>query len=300
MDTRLLRSYLAVARSGSFTRAAAELGFTQSTVTSHVQKLEQQLGSLLLDRLPGSVVVTELGARVTAHAEEVLAAEQRLRSVAKGDGVRPSGTVRVMAPETLCTYWLPVAITAVRTAEPAVQVWVSPGGIDEAIDSTRRGTIDLAVTMELHAPPTDLQLTPLGSQPLVFLQSSSTGPATARGEAASWAELAQQDALLLEEGCGYSDHVADQLAATGRPPGRRSRFGSVEAIKRCVDIDLGWTVLPRLAVAAEIRSGTLSVLEGPHLPDCEVHALSHPRRYHGPAATTVLDALRRSWPPAPA
>lgn len=300
MDTRLLRSYLAVARSGSFTHAAAELGFTQSTVTSHVQKLERQLGVLLLDRLPGSVMVTDLGAQLNSHAEDVLAAEECLLAASKADG-RPSGTVRVMAPETLCTYWLPQIITTVRRAEPEVQIWVTPGGVDDAIDSVRRGVVDLAVTMELRGPPTDLKLARLGTQSLVFLRSGKSADlSVVSGQAASWAELAEQDALLLEEGCGYSDHVADQLVATGRRQGRRSRFGSVEAVKRCVDVDLGWTVLPRLAVASEIRSGVLNAAEGPQLPDCEVHVVSHPRRYQSPAETVVLDALRRSWPPAPA
>ncbi|MHA6629079.1 LysR family transcriptional regulator [Pseudonocardia sichuanensis] len=293
MDTRLLRSFLAVARSGSFTSAAGELGYTQSTVTSHVQKLEQQLRSRLLDRLPGGVVTTEAGARLVVPAEEVLDAEDRLRAAVSAGDERPSGTVRVMAPETLCTYWLPRVIRTVIDEEPDVRIWLAPGSFVDAVDAVRRGAIDVAVVMEPRTPQTDMTLTPIGRQALVFLDRAD--PTAGSGPEATWAELAQRDVLLIEEGCGFSDHVTEQLDLTGCSRGRRSRFGSVEAVKRCVGAGLGWTVLPTIAVGSEIEAGTLTVLDGPALVDCAVQAVTHPRRYRSPATRVVLDELRRSW-----
>lgn len=287
-----MRSFLAVAQLGSFTDAALELGYTQSTVTGHVQKLERQLGSRLLDRLPAGVVVTEIGARLIEHVEEVLAAEDRLRAISQGRASRPSGTVRVVAPESLCTYRLPAIIGAVRAREPDVQVWLSPGGLGGSLDAVRRGTADLALTLEPRAPVTDLAMEKVGVEPLIFLDR---GP-RADG-AVTWAELAGRDALLIEEGCGYSDDVADHLAATGAGPGRRSRFGSVEAIKRCVAVGLGWTVLPAISAESEVRSGELSVIDGPALPHCDIHVVTHPRRHPSPALDVVLAEIRRAWTP---
>ncbi|WP_280387196.1 LysR family transcriptional regulator [Nocardia wallacei] len=290
MDTRLLRSFLAVARSGSFTEAALQLGFTQSTVTGHVQKLERQLGDRLLDRLSSGVVVTELGARLIAHAEEVLAAEDRLRALSGPTGARPSGTVRLIAPESLCTYRLPAVIAAVRDTEPDVQIWIGPGGIGDALDAVRRGTADLALTMEPRTPATDLALEKIGTEPLLLLDHGAR-----TGDSATWADLARRDALLIEEGCGYSDDVAEQLAATGATPGRRSRFGSIEAIKRCAAVGLGWTALPAVSAEAEIRSGELHPIPGPHLPACDIHMALHPRRHPSPALEVVRTELRRTW-----
>lgn len=297
MDTRLVQSFLAVAQSGSFTDAAAELGYTQSTVTAHVQKLERQLGSRLLDRLPGGVVVTEVGVTVLEHAEALLMAEARLRAASSPPERRLSGTVRLMAPETLCTYWLPTVVRSVQRTEPDVQIWVSPGGVRDALDSVRRGAVDLAVTMEPLALSTDMDLERIGSQSLVLLdQADPAATGSTREQSVSWAELAQRDGLLIEEGCGYSDYIADQLASTGVAPGRRSRFGSVEAIKRCVAVGLGWTALPRIAVESELRSGTLRALKGPSLIDCDIHVVSHPRRHRSAAAQVVFDELHRIRP----
>ncbi|MBZ2195206.1 LysR family transcriptional regulator [Occultella gossypii] len=300
MDTRLLRTFLTVARTGSFTAAADELNFTQSTVTAHVQRLERLLGSPVLDRLPGRVTVTAVGAEVIGPAEDLLAAQERIQ--AAGGERSAAGTVRLMAPETLCTYWLPDVIGALRRTAPEVQIWVSAGGSHDGLEAVGSGAVDLAVTLEPRAPVTDLALTRLGSQPLVFVDrphpDAASAPSLVPGPA-TWPDLADRDALLLEEGCGYGDLVADRLAATGRRRGRRARFGSVETIKRCVGVGLGWTALPRLSVEAEVGTGELAVLAGPDLPDCEVHVASHPRRYRSPATLLVLSELERSWPRPP-
>ncbi|MDV3127181.1 LysR family transcriptional regulator [Mycobacterium sp. 21AC1] len=290
MDTRLLRSFLSVAHAGSFTEAALELGFTQSTVTSHVQKLERQMGRRVLDRLPHGVQTTDLGSRLVPLAEAMLATEDRIRALPVERTQRPAGTVRVMAPESLCTYRLPAIVSAVRAVEPLVQVWVSPGGIGMSLDAVSRATVDIALTMEPRLPPTNLTVERLGAEPLVFLEQPTIGTAEA-----TWSDLARRDVLLVEEGCGYSDVVSDRLAATGSATGRCSRFGSIEAIKRCVAAGLGWTTLPALATDAELRDGTLQVIAGPHLPACEVFALTHPRRHLGPATGVVLTEIRKAW-----
>ncbi|MGV9797016.1 LysR family transcriptional regulator [Mycobacterium sp. NPDC003449] len=290
MDTRLLRSFLTVVHAGSFTAAAMELGFTQSTVTSHVQKLERQLGGRVLDRLQDGVRTTDLGSRLLPLAEAMLATQDRIHALPIERSQRPAGTVRVMAPESLCTYRLPAIISAVRAVEPLVQVWVSPGGIAAALDAVNRATVDIALTMEPALPPTNLTAERLGAEPLVFLERATAGT----GEV-TWSDLARRDVLLVEEGCGYSDVVSDRLAATGSATGRCSRFGSIEAIKRCVAAGLGWTTLPALAIDAELRDGTLQVIDGPQLPACDVVALTHPRRHLGPATGVVLAEIRSAW-----
>ncbi|MEU4315753.1 LysR family transcriptional regulator [Nocardia sp. NPDC024068] len=291
MDTRILRSFLAVARTGSFTTAALDLGYTQSTVTGHIHRLEQQLGRRLLDRLPSGAVVTDIGARLIEHAEDILDAEHRLHDATRGS-TRPTGTVRIVAPESLCTYRLPAIISALRIREPGIQIWVGPAGLGEATEAVRRGSAELGLIMEPRAPVTELGAERIGAEPLLLLDHPDRS-----GTPATWDDLAARDALLIEEGCGYSDEVAARLAATGVRPGRRSRFGSVEAIKRCVVSELGWTALPTVTVESEIRAGVLGVLRGPELPPCEIRVLTHPRRLPGPATLAVLARLRTHWSP---
>ncbi len=115
----------------------------------------------------------------------------------------------------------------------------------------------------------------------------------------TWAQLAQQDVLLLEDGCSYSDDVARHLLAAGQPDSRRTRFGSVEAVKRCTAAGLGWTVLPSVTAAAELRAGALTALPGPLPPQPVVHLATHPNRTPSTATRFVLDHLRTLWQPVP-
>ena len=80
MDTALLKTFVTVARARSFTAAARELGYVQSTVTGHIQALEQRLGSRLFDRLPAGAVLTAAGERLMPSAEQMLALESRMRA----------------------------------------------------------------------------------------------------------------------------------------------------------------------------------------------------------------------------
>ena len=95
MDTALLETFVAVARARSFTAAARELGYVQSTVTGHIQALEQRLGGRLVDRLPSGAVLTGAGQRLMPYAEQLLALESRMRAeVAAGARRRRSGASR--------------------------------------------------------------------------------------------------------------------------------------------------------------------------------------------------------------
>lgn len=60
-------------------------------------------------------------------------------------------------------------------------------------------------------------------------------------------------------------------------------------------VGLGWAALPAVTVDAEVRSGDLTLLDGPALPDCDVRVITHPRRHHDPAVHEVITQIRRAW-----
>jgi len=118
METDLLRSFRAVVRTRSFTAAAAELGYVQSTVTAHVQTLERLVGIRLLDRLPAGAVPTGAGRRLVPYADDVLTLEQRILVDVPAQPGHLSGVVRLAAPESLCAYQLPDLIAVLRDRPP--------------------------------------------------------------------------------------------------------------------------------------------------------------------------------------
>ncbi|SFD62111.1 LysR family transcriptional regulator [Streptomyces aidingensis] len=325
MDTRLLRTFLTLARTENFTGAAAELHLAQSTVTVQLRALERELGVRLVDRLPRGARLTSAGRRLLAEAEGVLEAEARLRAVAAeaagegGQGGAVAGRVVLAAGETLCSARLPGVVAALRRTHPGVELHLYPAGTAAAVEGLRAGRLDLALLLEETAdlpgapaggaPGAGLAAELIGHEPLALvgapdhpLAAAGRGRKAGADEAggaggAGWAELAAEDFFLHEQGCSYSDRLARELLAVPGARPRLTRFGSIEAARSCVAAGLGLTVLPRVCVAGALRAGTLAEIAGPPLPDVPVQLVRHARRWASPAVRTVTARLIRHFSP---
>lgn len=301
MDTRLLRTFATVARTGNLTAAAEHLHLVQSTVTAQVQALEKELGLRLLDRLPRGVVLTGAGREVLAQAEAVLEAESRLRAVAAsagGAGGRVTGRVVLAAGETLVSARLPGVIAALRRSHPGIEVDLRTMGTATAVAALRTGELDLALLLEDEAAFRDVACTPLAREPLVLVCSPDHPAARgAAGSPAGWADLAREDYFLHEQGCSYSDRFIERLltAAEGAPP-RITRFGSLEAARSCVAAGLGLSLLAHANVSDALAAGRLTQVPGPHFPDVTVQLARHRRRWLSPAASALTTELPHHFP----
>ncbi|WP_189132283.1 LysR family transcriptional regulator [Wenjunlia tyrosinilytica] len=296
MDTRLLRTFAALARTGSFTAAAAELHLAQSTVTVHIKSLERELGTRLFDRLPTGALITDGGRRLLERAEGVLDAETRLREAAAATGkgaVR--GRVVVGAAESLCSTRLPGVVTALRRTHPEVEVSLFAAGTAKAVEGLRSGRLDMALLLEEEADFTDVAAEPVAREPLVLV-CAPDHPMAVRKSAADWPELAQESFFLLEQGCSYSDELERRLLAVPGARPRLTRFGSVDAARSCVAAGLGLTLLPRTTVDEALGQGRLAVAAAPPFPDVRVWLARHRRRWVPPAAAAVVEELARHFP----
>ncbi|GAB2593676.1 LysR family transcriptional regulator [Streptomyces capparidis] len=294
MDTRLLHTFAALARTGSFTATATELHLAQSTVTTHIRTLERDLGTRLFDRLPTGAAPTEEGRRLLERAEEVLTAVAALREAAAPGGA-VAGRVVLAAGESLCSARLPAVVAALRREEPEVDVSLHPASTAAAVDALRAGRADLALLLEPEADLPDIAVTEIAHEPLVFVAAPGH-PLAAPGAVADWADLARESFFLHEQGCSYSDRLAGTLLALPAGPPRLTRFGSIEAARSCVAAGLGLTLLPRATVEEQLRTGRLAVVAGPPVPDVPVLLARHRRRWVSRAARAVAEELLRGFP----
>ncbi|PZF96020.1 LysR family transcriptional regulator [Micromonospora deserti] len=290
MDTRLLRTFLAVARTESFTAAAGVLKLSQSTVTVQIKSLERELGTRLFDRMARGAQVTAAGRRLLAQAADVLEAESRLRAAAAGD-TDPAGIVVVGAAESLCASRLPHVVGALRETHKSIDMHLFPAGTGPALEGLRAGRLDVALLLEDTVEVADMTASPVGREPLVLV-SSVGHPLATSGQPVTWEDLARESFLLHEEGCSYSDRVARELLAVPGARPRLTRFGSIEAARSCVAAGLGLSVLPLANVDSVLRDGSLAVVAGPRIPDATVQLVRHRGRSTSPAVQAVIDALR--------
>ncbi|WP_052850548.1 LysR family transcriptional regulator [Streptomyces avicenniae] len=293
MDTRLLRTFTALARTENFTTAASELHLSQSTVTVHIRTLEKELGTRLFDRLPRGARLTSAGRRLLTDAEDVLAAETRLRAAA-AEGGPAAGRVVIGAGETLCSARLPGVVAALRGSHPGIDVHLYAAGTAGGVEGLRAGRLDLALLLEEHVAHADLTAERIGAEPLVLVGAPGH-PLTEGRRPATWQELGAEPFFLHEQGCSYSDRLARRLLALPGGPPRMTRFGSIEAARSCVAAGLGLTLLPRVCVEGGLRDGSLAVVAGPPVAAVPVQVVRHRGRWVSPAVRAVLDELRRGF-----
>lgn len=290
MDLRQLTIFRAVAKHLNFTRAAASLNYVQSNVTTQIHVLEEELGVPLFDRLGKQVVLTDAGLHLLGYAERLLDLAEEAQSVISS-GMEPQGTLKIGASETLCTYRLPALLGAFRTQYPRVHLIFRPSPITELRRLVHEGVIDVAFVLEDIDRESGLADEPLACESAWLL--AAPGHPLVGQKQVTPADMAKADLLLIEAGCCYRDLFERILNKSGVSPATIMEFGSVEAVKQCVMIGLGLTVLPSFAVASEVSQGRLCKLPwaGPEL-DMVTHVVWHKDKWLSPALNAFLVLTR--------
>jgi DNA-binding transcriptional LysR family regulator len=250
-----LRAFAAVARRGSFSRAAEELAISQPAVSKHVSDLEAALGTRLLIRQPRGARLTEAGeflAGYLSRAEALLAqAAAGMASIANAD----SGTVRVAASGTPGVYLLPKALAAFSASRSKVDLQVSIGTSAQAMEAVRNHRAELGVVGGATGAR-DLDVEPVIEDEVIVVGPPSLGRRhlTAR-------ELEREMWISREEGSATRLAVEAAMANLGLRPTRRMTLPDWEMIKIAVTAGAGVAAISRFAVEHELADGRLVLVD---------------------------------------
>src|SRR5438309_838867 len=150
VEAQLLRTFVAVARLGSFSAAASELGYTQAAVSQQIAALENDLKTQLLNRRP--VTTTEAGARLLEHAEPILLRLDAARADVMRMTKTPPATLLVgVTPLAGASSALGTALSDLRHRVPRLDIAVHTRNRQEIATAIARGELDLALTDGLIA-----------------------------------------------------------------------------------------------------------------------------------------------------
>ncbi|MFG2870646.1 LysR family transcriptional regulator [Streptomyces sp. NPDC048338] len=255
MELRLLVTFEKVAAVLSFTRAAAELKYAQSSVTSQIRSLESSLGVELFERLGSRIRLTEAGERLLPYARRIIELTEEARA-AVTEAEEPAGTIAVGTMESLTSYRLPPLLELFHHRYPQIRLTLRPTLGDETRQALRQGTYDLGFLMEPETEHDGLESEVLAAEPLVLV-ASRRHPLAGRTGLTS-ADLAAAQLVGTEPGCPYRDLFERELRHWAPP---FMEFGTIEATKRGVTGGLGIALLPRIAVGEELASGALVALD---------------------------------------
>ena len=144
METKKWEALLAAVELGSFTRAAARLGATQSGLTHMMNGLEREVGFPLLLRDRYGVRLTAAGERLLPAIRELVEANRRLEGQIAAQGSLKRESVRVAAYSSICMHWLPTIVQQFRWEFPDVSVDIRMGSVDEMYRWIREDKVDLS------------------------------------------------------------------------------------------------------------------------------------------------------------
>ncbi|WP_420137010.1 LysR family transcriptional regulator [Sphingomonas sp.] len=251
LNWALLRSFLAVAETGSLSAAAAQIGTTQPTLSRHMRELELLLGMPLFHRSVQGLEPTEAALGLIDDARAMGEAAQALARKAQGRSQRLTGTVRISASVVVANLILPPILRALREAEPNIQLELVAS--DMAQNLLRRDA-DIAVRM---FDPTQKALIArrLGDTPLGFFATRSF--LDRHGPIESTQALIQRGIL----GFDRSDAIVKAFAAQGHPVTRE------DFPIRCDDQMVYWNLL--MAGAGIGIAQILLARRHPHLVQIE-------------------------------
>lgn len=293
MNLAELHSFAMVARHGSFSRAARELGLTQPGVSRQVQRLERELGVELLHRRHGEVVLTDAGEHVLAYSEEVLERHRRLLDDLHGEIANLSGTLRIAASTTPGELLVPDIVAAFTARHPAVSPQIFITDSVEVITELRERHWHVGFT-GARLPDPVLRYDVVAQDEIV-LAVPAQHPFASRGEIALH-ELEGQPVLEREPGSGTLRSVRDELAKHGLslPQYRVAMvLGTTQAIVLAVEKGHGVGWVSSLALARHPASGIAQVRIADTPLIRSLYLVTEPQRLLPPMVNAFVDWVRQ-------
>lgn len=257
MEIRHFITFIKVVEFGSFTNAADSLGYTQSTITSHIQALELHIGSPLFDRMGRKIKLTDAGKKVLSYAEELLNTYEKIESISI-DGEVPSGEIRIAAPESLTIYRMEPILRAYREKYPHVRIKLMNATCGDNRKALLDGKADIAFLMRPVLQDVDLVSYTLQHEPVVLVGNQRCTLDEIGTEIEG--QVLNECLITNEMECSYREVFEEYLRSQGKFFSYTMELWSTEAIKRCVMSGLGVAFLPLMTVNNEINEEMLKVI----------------------------------------
>ncbi|MDO5532912.1 LysR family transcriptional regulator [Sutterella sp.] len=259
-----LRTFMAVARLMSFTRAAYELSLSQPAVSAHVAALEEALGVRLFERTGRRIVLTDAGRIVYRAAQDISDRMRQLESELEDLGELRSGVIRIGASRIAGVYLLPRIITSFRERFPDIEIHVTNHTAHTIARLVEDNAFDLAVVCEGDAeqyPTAAVGMKRIGTDDLVLVAPNGRTVSSLKvfrpGDVLSPEEVQSESFILSGPDTASARNLRRQLANLGLHLKSTIVMDDAGAIKRTVEEGAGLAILSRSAVERELAEGRL-------------------------------------------
>lgn len=281
MELRQLQTFVQAAKLQSFSKAAGQLGYSQSAVTVQIRLLEKELGARLFDRMGKQVILTAQGRKFLEHANTILYEVNRTR-LSMHEDEELKNPLHIGTIESLCTAKFPSIVRRFRDRYPQVKFQITVETPEELIRMMEQDLLDMIYILDAPRWSENWVKAMEIAEPIVFVASPlfqseyDRCPETAETMEPDIGigkqpelhtgrkkleEILQAPFFLTEKNANYRQALDQYLASCHHSLSPVLEISDTAFIIQMLEQSRGFSFLPLFAVQKQIREGTLAVVE---------------------------------------
>ena len=209
MELRNLITFIHVAELGSFTRAAEQLGYSQSTISFQIKQLEEELDCLLFERINHTIALTERGRELVSYAHRIRALTDEFKDNLENN-TECSGHIHVMTPDSVCEEMIHRNYLDFHKKYPAISLKYTTADTSVMFDMLDRNEADVIMTLDSHVYQRDYIIAKEQTLRMHFVTSAKSKFASRKRLQIS--DIIAEPFVLTEQGQGYRRVLDKELA----------------------------------------------------------------------------------------
>jgi DNA-binding transcriptional LysR family regulator len=293
LDVKRMKVLREVAAESSFSAAAQKLGYTQSAVSQQVAALERETGTILIERNPRGIRLTDAGEALVRHADGILArladAEAELEAIA---GLR-GGRLRLGSFPTAGATLMPKAIAAFSHEHPGVELSLAEADPMESIPRLKAGELDLVLVDDTSGvlDQDEVDFEHILDDPL-HIALPRDHPLVDR-QRLRFEDLAEDPWIQPTQACACSRHAEEACAKAGYSPRVAYESDDFGVVQGLVAAGVGVALIPELALVGE-RPDIIVRAIGKKPIVRKIYAATLANGYRSPALAEMLEILKQT------
>lgn len=287
MDVDQLKSFVRVAERENFTRAAEDLGLSQSALSRSIARLESDLGQPVFERQSRKVTLTQAGTILLGRAQQILTMLEDTKAEISDDG--ETGTIRLAAIPTIAPFFLPGLLKQFSEKFPKASVVVQEDTTDNTLRRCSQGEIDLAI-LALPISAKYLEYEELFDEELLLVLPNEH-PLADKSQVVIEDVEAFPFVLLGEAHC-LSEQVISFCRQKSFQPISVEKTSQLATVQELVSVGHGVSMIPEMATRVDLRQDRVYRSLSGSPPTRRIAMLWNPYRFKSKLAKRMTDEVR--------
>ena len=290
MQLRNLITFIHVAELGSFTKAAEQLGYSQSTISFQIKQLEEELDCLLFERINHTITLTERGHELVHYAHQIRALTDEFREKPnKAENL--SGHIHIVAPDSVCEGMVNCHYMDFHSRYPMISVKFTTADTAVMFDMLDHNEADLIITLDSHSYNKDYVIAREEQLSMHFVANANSKYADRQG--LSIRDIAGEPFILTEYGQGYRRVFDRELAKKSIHITPALEIGRTDIITSLLAQSDMISFLPDFVTKPLVDAGTLCYLDIRDINiDIWKQLIYHKNKWMSRSLKTVIDYIK--------